>query len=123
MKGTFLCRYQAWRDESEVVLRNVRNLRVCMEDEESMFVSGRQEVKSMGQERVKSWRKIVLGGVMMMNQKRKKQWEELRMAVESGSSSSVSSNSSSSSTRVSSTVNSSADMLVYAAESLPVSME
>ena len=97
-----------------------------MEDEYIMLVSGRQEVKTEGEERMKSWRKIVLSGVMMMDQKSKKQWKKLRMGVEPGeSSSSVSSESSSrsSTTGVSSTVNSSADVLVYAAELLSVSME
>ncbi len=67
----FLCRCEAWTDEREVVLRKVRKLGVKMEDEEVMFMSGREEVKSEGEERVKSWRKIVLEGVMMMDQKRK----------------------------------------------------
>ena len=44
----FLCRCAAWKDERDVVLRKVRNLGVTMEDEEVMFVSGRQEVKTEG---------------------------------------------------------------------------
>ena len=64
----FLCRCEAWKDEREVILRKVRKLGVGMEDEEVMFMSGRQEVKSEGEERVRSWRKVVLEGVMMMDQ-------------------------------------------------------
>jgi hypothetical protein len=56
----FLCRCEAWKDEREVVLREVRKLGVRMAEEEIMFVSGKQEVKGKGQ----SWRKIVLRGVI-----------------------------------------------------------
>jgi hypothetical protein len=58
----FLCRCEAWKDDRELVLGKVRKLGVSMTDEEIMFISGREEVKSKGEERVKSWRKIVLGG-------------------------------------------------------------
>ena len=58
----FLCRCEAWKDEREVVLREVRKLGVRMTEEEIMFVSGKQEVKGKGQ----SWRKIVLRRVMLM---------------------------------------------------------
>ena len=58
----FLCRCEAWQDEREGVMRRVRKLGVSMTDEEIMFMNGREEVKSKGDERVKSWRKIVLEG-------------------------------------------------------------
>jgi hypothetical protein len=125
-------------------LRKVRKLGVRMEDEEVMFMSGREEVKSEGEERVKSWRKIVLEGVMMMDQKRKKEWKRMRMGVGASSSgdnssSSSSSNNSSGSSRssrssrssvsgsrscnLSSSVSSGADMLLHAAHLLSVSVE
>jgi hypothetical protein len=42
-----------------------------MTEEEIMFVSGKQEVKGKGQARVKSWRKIVSRGVMLMERERR----------------------------------------------------
>jgi hypothetical protein len=135
----FLCRCEAWKDEREVVLRRVRKLGVRMTDEEIMFMSGKEEVQREDlEERVKSWRKIVLGGVMMMDRTRKKQWKKMIMGVEEGSSnvrsnssssssSSSGTSSSTSSSSVSSSMsnkgNSSADMLVYAAELLLVGVE
>ena len=92
-----------------------------MEDEEVMFVSGRQEVKTEGEERVKSWRKIVLEGVMMMDQKRKKEWKKMRMGV-GDDSSNVSTSCSVASSSGSNNVSSSADVLEYAAELLSVSV-
>ena len=70
-----MCRCEAWKNEREVVLSKVRKLGVRMTDEEIMFMSGKDEVKSKGEERVKSWRKIVLEGVMMMDRDRKKKWQ------------------------------------------------
>ena len=40
----FLCRCEAWKEEREAVLRRVRNLGVTMTDEETMFMSGEEEV-------------------------------------------------------------------------------
>lgn len=77
----FLCRCAAWKEERELVLREVRKQGVRMKDEEVMFLSG-QALERKGQARVKSWRKIVLKGVMMMERKRKREWKRIRMGVE-----------------------------------------
>jgi hypothetical protein len=133
----FLCGCEEWKDEREVILGKVRKLGVSMTDEEIMFMTGRKEVKSEGEERVKSWRKIVLEGVMMMERERKKKWKEMIMGVRQASSSSSSSSGSSSSissssgrsdvstivSSVSSDGGRSADMLAYAVELLLVGMK
>ena len=66
----FLCRCDAWKKEREMVLREVRKRGVRMKVEEVMFLSG-QAMERKGHMRVKSWRKIVLKGVRMMERKRK----------------------------------------------------
>ena len=113
----FLCRCEAWKDEREVVMRKVRKLGVKMTDEEIMFMSGREEVQSKGEERVKSWRKIVLGGVMTMDRERKKRWKKMIMGVGEASIS-VSSNGSGGNS-----CSSSANMMGYAAELLLVGVK
>ena len=72
-------------------MQKVRKLGIIMEDDEVMFMSGTEEVKSEGEERVKSWRKIVLEGVTMMERRRKKKWKEVIMGVGQASSSNNSS--------------------------------
>ena len=44
----FLCRCEAWKEEREAVLREVRKLGVTMADEEVMFVNDVQEVEGKG---------------------------------------------------------------------------
>ena len=98
-----------------------------MTEEEIMFMSGKEEVKSEEEERVKSWRKIVLGGVMMMNRKRKIKWKQLAMGVSEESSSVESSSSRSDVSNIVSGVcrkgDSSAEMLKYAVELLLVGVK
>ena len=77
----FLCRCEAWKDEREVVLREVKKLGIRMTDEEIMFVSGGLEVKGKWKVRVKSWRKIVLRWVVMIERKRKKECKRVKMGV------------------------------------------
>jgi hypothetical protein len=50
----FWGRCEAWKNGREVVLKKVRKLEVRVTYEEIMFMSGREEVKSKGEERVKS---------------------------------------------------------------------
>ena len=77
----FLCGCEAWKVERELVVKEVRKLKVTMSEEEIMLLSGKEETKERGQTTVKSWRKIVLRGVMMMDRKRKKEWNRRRMGV------------------------------------------
>lgn len=77
----FLCRCEAWKEERELVLKEVRKLKVRMPEEKIMLLGGKEEMKGRGQATVKSWRKIVLRGVMMMERKRKKEWKRRKMGV------------------------------------------
>ena len=60
----FLCRCEAWKDERELVLKEVRKLKVRMSEleEDIMPLSGKEEMKGRGQVTVKRWRNIVLRG-------------------------------------------------------------
>ena len=89
----FLCRCEAWREERELVLEKVRKLEVRMSEEQIMLLGGREEMRGRGQATVKSWRKIVLRGVMMMNRKRKREWRRRCMGVGDDGSSSIASDS------------------------------
>jgi hypothetical protein len=77
----FLCRCEACKDERELALKEVKKLKVSMSEEEIMLLSGKEGMKERGQTTVKSWRKIVLRGAMMMSRKRKKGWNRRRMGV------------------------------------------
>ncbi len=61
-------------------MERVRKLGSRMADEEIIFMSGKEQMKIKGEERVKSWRNIGVVGGMILDRERKRsgkryQWE------------------------------------------------